>query len=161
MVVLDADSVMTGRALVQMVALMEKNPGTGIVQTAPRIVNGETLYARLQSFGNRVYSPLFLAGLNYWQQHEGNYWGHNAIIRVQPFMEHCSLPDLPGSEPFGGRILSHDFVEAALMRRAGWAVWLAHDIEGSYEEGPPKGSLPGRSGSEQCSMNGCTRMMAL
>jgi membrane glycosyltransferase len=137
MVVLDADSVMTGRALVQLVALMEKNPGTGIVQTAPRIVNGETLYARLQSFGNRVYSPLFLAGLNYWQQHEGNYWGHNAIIRVQPFMEHCSLPDLPGSEPFGGRILSHDFVEAALMRRAGWAVWLAHDIDGSYEEGPP------------------------
>jgi membrane glycosyltransferase len=137
MVVLDADSVMTGRALVQLVSLMEKNPGTGIVQTAPRIVNGDTLYARLQSFGNRVYSPLFLAGLNYWQQHEGNYWGHNAIIRVQPFMEHCSLPDLPGSEPFGGRILSHDFVEAALMRRAGWAVWLAHDIDGSYEEGPP------------------------
>ncbi len=137
MVVLDADSIMTGNALVQLVALMEKNPGAGIIQTAPRIVNGETLYARIQSFGNRVYSPLFLAGLNYWQQHEGNYWGHNAIIRVQPFMEHCSLPDLPGSEPFGGRILSHDFVEAALMRRAGWAVWLAHDIEGSYEEGPP------------------------
>jgi membrane glycosyltransferase len=137
MVVLDADSIMTGRALVQLVGLMEKNPGAGIIQTAPRIVNGETLYARLQSFGNRVYSPLFLAGLNYWQQHEGNYWGHNAIIRVQPFMEHCSLPDLPGSEPFGGRILSHDFVEAALMRRAGWAVWLAHEVEGSYEEGPP------------------------
>jgi membrane glycosyltransferase len=52
-------------------------------------------------------------------------------------MEHCSLPELPGSEPFGGRILSHDFVEAALMRKAGWAVWLAHDVEGSYEEGPP------------------------
>jgi membrane glycosyltransferase len=137
MVVLDADSIMTGRSLVDLVALMEKNPGAGIIQTAPRIVNGETLYARIQSFGNRVYSPLFLAGLNYWQQHEGNYWGHNAIIRVQPFMEHCSLPDLPGSEPFGGRILSHDFVEAALMRRAGWGVWLAHDIEGSYEEGPP------------------------
>ena len=137
MVVLDADSIMTGKALVQLVALMEKNPGAGIIQTAPRIVNGDTLYARVQSFANRVYSPLFLAGLNYWQQHEGNYWGHNAIIRVQPFMEHCSLPDLPGSEPFGGRILSHDFVEAALMRRAGWAVWLAHDIEGSWEEGPP------------------------
>lgn len=137
MVVLDADSIMTGRALVQLVAMMEKNPTVGIIQTAPRIVNGETLYARVQSFANRVYSPLFLAGLNYWQAHEGNYWGHNAIIRVQPFMEHCSLPDLPGSEPFGGRILSHDFVEAALMRRAGWGVWLAGDIDGSYEEGPP------------------------
>jgi membrane glycosyltransferase len=137
MIVLDADSIMTGKALVQLVALMERNPQVGIIQTAPRIVNGETLFARVQSFASRLYSPLFLAGLNYWQQHEGNYWGHNAVIRVQPFIEHCALPDLPGSEPFGGRILSHDFVEAALMRKAGWSVWLAGDIEGSYEEGPP------------------------
>ena len=137
MVVLDADSVMSGKALVQLVAAMQKNPTVGIIQTAPRLVNGETLYARLQQFSNRLYSPLFLAGLNYWQQYDGNYWGHNAIIRVQPFIEHCALPSLPGSEPFGGRILSHDFVEAALMRKAGWGVWLAPDIEGSYEEGPP------------------------
>lgn len=137
MVVLDADSIMTGRALVRLATLMERNPQVGIIQTAPRIVQGESLYARLQSFANRLYSPLFLAGLNYWQQHEGNYWGHNAIIRIQPFIDHCALPDLPGREPFGGRILSHDFVEAALMRRAGWGVWLAGDIDGSFEEGPP------------------------
>jgi membrane glycosyltransferase len=137
MVVLDADSLMTGRSLVRLVALMEKNPAVGIIQTAPRIVNGRALYARLQQFANRLYSPLFLAGLNYWQQHDGNYWGHNAIIRVQPFMEYCCLPDLPGREPIGGRILSHDFVEAALMRKAGWQVWMASDLEGSYEEGPP------------------------
>jgi membrane glycosyltransferase len=137
MVVLDADSIMTGEALVKLVAMMEKNPNVGIIQTAPRLVNGETLYSRLQQFANRFYSPLFLAGLNYWQQYDGNYWGHNAVIRVQPFMDHCALPDLPGSEPFGGRILSHDFVEAALMRKAGWAVWLASDIDGTYEEGPP------------------------
>jgi membrane glycosyltransferase len=137
MVVLDADSVMTGDALARLVTMMEENPTTGMIQTAPRVVRGVSLYSRLQAFANRLYSPLYLAGLNYWQQHEGNYWGHNAIIRVQPFMEHCSLPDLPGNEPFGGRILSHDFVEAALMRKAGWAVWLAHDVEGSYEEGPP------------------------
>ena len=137
MIVLDADSIMTGRALVQLVQLMERNPQVGIIQTAPRIVNGETLFARVQSFASRLYSPLFLAGLNYWQQHEGNYWGHNAVIRVQPFIEHCSLPELPGSEPFGGRILSHDFVEAALMRKAGWGVWLAGEIDGTYEEGPP------------------------
>ena len=136
-IVLDADSIMTGRALVQLVQLMERNPAVGIIQTAPRIVNGESLFARVQSFGSRLYSPLFLAGLNYWQQHEGNYWGHNAVIRVQPFIDHCALPDLPGSEPFGGRILSHDFVEAALMRKAGWGVWLAADIEGTFEEGPP------------------------
>jgi len=137
MVVLDADSVMSGKALVQLVTTMQKNPTVGIIQTAPRLVNGETLYARMQQFANRLYSPLFLAGLNYWQQYDGNYWGHNAIIRVQPFIEHCALPSLPGSEPFGGRILSHDFVEAALMRKAGWGVWLAPDIEGTYEEGPP------------------------
>jgi membrane glycosyltransferase len=137
LVVLDADSIMTGPTLVRLVALMERNPAAGIIQTAPRLIAGETLYARLQAFANRLYSPLFLAGINYWQQHEGNYWGHNAVIRVQPFMEHCALPDLPGREPFGGRILSHDFVEAALMRKAGWAVWLAHDLEGSYEESPP------------------------
>ncbi len=137
MIVLDADSIMTGRAMVELVALMEKNPQVGLIQTAPRIVNGETLFARVQSFASRLYSPLFLAGLNYWQQHEGNFWGHNAVVRIQPFMDHCSLPELPGREPFGGRILSHDFVEAALMRKAGWAVWLAGDIEGTYEEGPP------------------------
>jgi membrane glycosyltransferase len=137
MVVLDADSVMTGPALVRLVGLMEKNPHVGIIQTAPRLIFGESLYARMLTFANRLYSPLFLAGINYWQQQDGNYWGHNAIIRVQPFMEQCALPPLPGSEPLGGRILSHDFVEAALMRKAGWAVWLAHDVEGSYEESPP------------------------
>jgi membrane glycosyltransferase len=137
MVVLDADSVMTGRTLVQLVGLMERNPSAGIVQTAPRLIFGESLYARMQSFANRLYSPVFLAGLNYWQQQQGNYWGHNAILRVQPFMEHCALPELPGREPFGGRILSHDFVEAALMQKAGWGVWLAADVEGSYEQGPP------------------------
>ena len=77
-----------------------------------------------------------MSGLNSWQQGDGNYWGHNAIIRMAPFMDHCALPDLPGREPFGGKILSHDFVEAALMRRAGYEVWLAGEYEGSYEEGP-------------------------
>lgn len=137
MVVLDADSIMTGSALVRLVRLMERNPNVGIIQTMPQLTNAVSFYARLQQFAARVYSPIFAAGLNYWQQAEGNYWGHNAIIRVAPFIEHCGLPDLPGREPFGGRILSHDYVEAALMRRAGYQVWLAYDIEGSFEEGPP------------------------
>ena len=137
MCVLDADSIMTGASIVQLVAMMERNPKVGILQTAPHVVNGTTLYSRLQQFANRLYSPLFLAGLNYWHQGESNFWGHNAVIRVAPFIEHCGLPELPGVEPFGGRILSHDFVEAALMRKAGWAVWLAYDLEGSFEEGPP------------------------
>ena len=137
MVVLDADSIMTGESIVKLVAMMERNPTVGILQTAPRIVNGVTLFSRLQQFASRLYGPLFLAGLNYWHQGESNFWGHNAVIRVAPFMQHAALPDLPGVEPFGGRILSHDFVEAALMRKAGWKVWLAYDLEGSFEEGPP------------------------
>jgi membrane glycosyltransferase len=136
MVVLDADSIMTGEAITRLVRLMEKNPGVGLIQTVPRLVNGETIFARLQQFASRLYGPVFASGMNFWQLGESNYWGHNAIIRVAPFIDHCSLPDLPGIEPFGGRILSHDYVEAALMRRAGWAVWLATDIEGSYEEAP-------------------------
>lgn len=137
MAVLDADSIMTGESLIKLVAMMERNPSVGILQTAPRVARGVTLYSRLQQFSNRLYSPLFLAGLNYWHQGESNFWGHNAVIRVAPFIDHCCLPELPGREPFGGRILSHDFVEAALMRRAGWSVWLAYDLDGSYEEGPP------------------------
>jgi membrane glycosyltransferase len=137
MVVLDADSIMSGETIVELVRRMEGNPGTGIIQTVPRLALGETAFARLQQFASRLYGPLFVPGLAYWQMDEGNYWGHNAILRTAPFIEHCSLPELPGAEPFGGRILSHDYVEAALMRRAGWAVWLATDLAGSYEESPP------------------------
>jgi membrane glycosyltransferase len=137
MFVLDADSVMAGDTIVSLVRLMERNPGAGLIQTAPGLIRAQSLFARALQFAFRLYGPMFQAGLNYWQLGEGNYWGHNAIIRVAPFIEHCALPGLPGREPFGGSILSHDFVEAALLRRAGWAVWLAVDLPGSYEELPP------------------------
>jgi membrane glycosyltransferase len=133
-IMLDADSVMTGAALVQLVHLMERRPNAGMIQTAPVAVNHHSLFARIQQFASRVYGPMFAAGLHYWQLGEGQYWGHNAIIRLAPFMEHCSLPRLPGKPPLGGEILSHDFVEAALMGRAGWELWLAFDVTGSYEE---------------------------
>ena len=137
MIVLDADSVMSGSCLSSLVRLMEANPGTGIIQTAPRASGRDTLYARIQQFSTRIYGPLFTAGLHYWQLGESHYWGHNAIIRLAPFMRHCALAPLPGSGGLSGDILSHDFVEAALMRRAGWAVWIAYDLPGSYEEMPP------------------------
>lgn len=137
MVVLDADSVMSGDCLATLVRLMEANSGAGIIQTAPLAVGRETLYARVQQFATRVYGPLFTAGLHYWQLGESHYWGHNAIIRIKPFMEHCALAPLPGKGPLAGEILSHDFVEAALMRRAGWGVWIAYDLPGSLEELPP------------------------
>ena len=137
MVVLDADSVMSGECLTKLVRLMEANPQAGIIQTSPKAAGMNTLYARLQQFATRAYGPLFTAGLHYWQLGESHYWGHNAIIRMQPFIEHCALAPLPGKGSFAGAIMSHDFVEASLMRRAGWGVWIAYDLPGSYEELPP------------------------
>ena len=137
MVILDADSVMSGACLVRLTQLMEANPSAGIIQTAPRAAGRDTLYARIQQFATRVYGPLFTAGLHFWQLGESHYWGHNAIIRVAPFIRHCALPRLPGRGALSGEILSHDFVEAALMRRAGWGVWIAYDLPGSFEEMPP------------------------
>jgi membrane glycosyltransferase len=137
MIILDADSIMTGKAVSSLVRLMEVNPRAGIIQTMPRLVKAETVFGRIQQFASRLYSPIFAAGLNFWQQEGGNYWGHNAIIRISPFLSSCGLPGLPGKEPLGGRVLSHDFVEAALMRNAGWGVWFAYDLEGSYEGLPP------------------------
>ncbi len=136
MIVLDADSVMSGECVTNLVRLMEGNPGAGIIQTSPVAAGRETLYSRIQQFSTRVYGPLFTAGLHYWQLGESHYWGHNAIIRIAPFMRHCALSALPGRGSLAGDILSHDFVEAALMRRAGWAVWIAYDLQGSYEEMP-------------------------
>ncbi|MDR2982941.1 MAG: glucans biosynthesis glucosyltransferase MdoH [Puniceicoccales bacterium] len=137
MIVFDADSVMSGETMSRMVRLMEKNPQCGILQTPPRHVNADTIFGRIFQFANSLYGPIFMAGLNYWQAGESTFWGHNAIIRLAPFIQYCALPDLPGKEPFGGRILSHDLVEAALMRKAGYAVWLAPELTGSFEEGPP------------------------
>ncbi|WP_434390526.1 glucans biosynthesis glucosyltransferase MdoH [Melittangium boletus] len=137
MVVLDADSLMAGDTLVRMARLMDLNPRVGILQAPPLCVGGTTLFARLQQFAGRVYGPLVAAGAAAWQLGESNYWGHNAILRVAAFTEHCGLPVLPGQQPFGGHILSHDFVEAALMRRAGYTVWLVPELGGSYEQSPP------------------------
>ena len=137
MLVLDADSLMDGADIVTMARIMETYPRLGILQTPPKLIRGSSVFTRLQQFAMRLYGPLFIRGLNYWQLSGGSYWGHNALIRLKPFSEFCELPALPGREPFGGRILSHDFVEAALMVSQGWEVWLAWDIEGTYEEAPP------------------------
>jgi membrane glycosyltransferase len=137
MVVLDADSLMTGDTIVRIAAAIEQNPHIGLIQTLPLIVNGQSLFARLQQFAGRLYGPMLARGIAWWHGPEGNYWGHNAAIRVKAFADHASLPLLSGRKPFGGHILSHDFVEAALMRRAGWAIVMAPSLRGSYEEVPP------------------------
>ncbi len=137
MLILDADSVMEGETIVRLAGMMEADPQAGLIQTLPVIVNGTTLFARMQQFAGRVYGPLIAFGIARWHGTEGNYWGHNAIIRTEAFAAQAGLPVLPGRTPFGGHILSHDFVEAALIRRGGWAVRMAPDLAGSFEEGPP------------------------
>ena len=137
MICLDADSLMSARTLVQLVRRMEDNHRIGILQTVPQAINGKTIWSRLQQFAMALYGPIFAAGANFWQQEESNFWGHNAIIRLAPFIQHCALPELPTRSSIGRRPMSHDFVEAALMRRAGWEVRLAEDLSGSYEETPP------------------------
>ncbi len=137
MLILDADSLMTGDTIVRLVAGMEENPDVGLIQTLPEVVGGNTLFARMQQFGGRVYGPVIGYGVAWWQGSESNYWGHNAVIRTRAFAEQAGLPALPGRKPFGGHVLSHDFVEAALMRRGGWAIHMVPYLQGSYEEGPP------------------------
>ncbi|MES1929125.1 glucosyltransferase MdoH [Salinisphaera dokdonensis CL-ES53] len=137
MIVLDADSIMAGDTLTALVDRMQANPGAGLIQTPPTAVNRVSVLARVAQFATRVYGRMFAAGLHFWHLDNAHYWGHNAIIRIEPFMAHCALPRLPGRGALSGDILSHDFVEAALMRRAGWGVFIAYDLPGSYEEVPP------------------------
>ncbi len=137
MLILDADSLMTGDTIVRLVAGMEHNADVGLIQTLPMVVGGRTLFSRMQQFGGRVYGPVIARGVAWWHGAESNYWGHNAIIRTVAFADHAGLPPLPGKQPFGGHVLSHDFVEAALMRRGGWAAHMVPYLKGSYEEGPP------------------------
>lgn len=137
MLVLDADSLMTAHSMANLAAAMEADPDAGIIQTLPLIINRNTLFARLQQFAARIHGPVIAAGLSVWMGRDGNYWGHNAIIRTRAFADHCGLPHLSGKPPLGGHILSHDFVEAALIRRAGWAVYMLPVLGGSFEESPP------------------------
>ncbi len=137
MIVLDADSLIAGATMVRLARLMERSPRAGIIQSLPVTVNRESLFGRAQQFAGRVYGPMLAAGLHYWQLGESVYWGHNAILRVEAFVKNCGLSRLPGRPPLGGDIMSHDFVEAALMGGGGWEVWLARDLPGSYEETPP------------------------
>lgn len=137
MIVLDADSTMSGETILHLVDGMERHPTIGLIQTTPTIVEGKTLYARASQFGVRLYGRVASAGLAWWSGSEASYWGHNAIVRVRAFADCCGLPSLPGRKPFGGHIMSHDVVEAGLLRRGGWGVHVAPTLTGSHEETPP------------------------
>jgi membrane glycosyltransferase len=135
--VLDADSTMSGETIVRLVRLMQANQKAGIIQTVPVPANSDTVFAGLLRFIGRAAARPFATGFAWWQLGEANYYGHNALIRLQPFRQHCRLPTLPGRGPLSGQIMSHDFVEAAFMRRAGYQCWLLPDAEGSHEDSPP------------------------
>jgi membrane glycosyltransferase len=137
MIVLDADSLIDASTLTRLVQMMHADPALGILQTAPQLIGARTFFGRLQQFAACVYGPVVSRGLAAWSGDSGNYWGHNAIIRVRAFAQSCGLPELEGRKPFGGHVLSHDFVEAALIRRSGWKVRMATDFGGSWEESPP------------------------
>ncbi|HRD28343.1 MAG TPA: glucans biosynthesis glucosyltransferase MdoH [Caulobacter sp.] len=137
MIVLDADSTMAGETILHLVDAMERHPGIGLIQTTPTIVEGKTLFARASQFGVRLYGRVASAGLAWWSGSEGSYWGHNAIVRVRAFADCAGLPVLPGRKPFGGPLMSHDVVEAGLLRRGGWGVHVTPALSGSHEETPP------------------------
>ena len=136
-VIFDADSIMSASVLLRLVAGMDENPRAGLIQTVPRLVGAQTIFGNLQQFAAGYYGPVVTAGLAAWHGHGGNYWGHNAIIRTRAFAQCAGLPRLSGEPPLGGYILSHDFVEAALMRRGGWEVHMVPSLDGSYEGCPP------------------------
>jgi membrane glycosyltransferase len=137
MIVLDADSLMSADTLITLVKRIQADPELGLLQTVPALIGQQSLFARLQQFASRVFGNVIARGVAAWSGDDGNFWGHNAVIRISAFAQSCGLPQLPGRKPFGGHVLSHDFIEAAFLRRAGWKVRMAPDLEGSWEEGPP------------------------
>jgi membrane glycosyltransferase len=136
-VVLDGDSVMSGTTLVRLTLAMQRDEKAGLIQTVPRLTGAVTLLQHLQQFASNLYGPPVAAGLAFWHRDQGNYWGHNAILRTKAFASAAGLPTLPGPAPFGGDIQSHDFVEAVLLQRADWGVHMVPTVEGSYEGQPP------------------------
>ncbi len=138
MLALDADSLMSGAAMLRLVRVMQANPRLGILQTLVVGRPATTAFARIFQFGMRHGMRTHTTGITWWQGSSGPYWGHNAILRLQPFVDHCALPVLPGRSPLSGHVLSHDQVEAALMRAAGWEVRVIADEFASWEENPPR-----------------------
>ena len=136
MLILDADSIMGPDSVIRMADAMAREPGLGLIQTIPRVLPGRTVWQGLQSFASEVYGMNMGRGFAMWTGGEGNFLGHNALVRIPAFAASAGLPHLPGPAPRGGVILSHDFVEAALLRRAGWGVQMMPEAQDSHEDTP-------------------------
>ncbi|WP_179379972.1 glucans biosynthesis glucosyltransferase MdoH [Jannaschia marina] len=137
MLVLDADSLMSAQAIRALADTMGRDPTAGLIQSFPQLIGARSLFARSQQFANAIYGVALAEGLARWTGREGNYWGHNAIIRLKAFAASAGLPHVRGLRGRDNLILSHDFVEAGLLRRAGWSVRFLPRLRGSYEETPP------------------------
>ena len=134
---LDADSLMTADAVLRLVRVMQANPQLGILQSLVIGMPSTSAFARIFQFGMRLGMRSYTIGSAWWQGDCGPYWGHNAIIRIAPFVMHCQLPVLGKSALIDGHILSHDQVEAVLMRRAGYEVRVMPEEGASFEQNPP------------------------
>lgn len=134
---LDADSFMAAPTVARLVRLAVADPRLGILQSLAVGTPARSLFTRAFQFGMRHGMRAYTNGSAWWQGDCGPYWGHNAVIRMKPFRDHCTLPVLPGTGPLGGHIMSHDQVEAVLMRRAGYHVRVLVEEGGSFEENPP------------------------
>jgi membrane glycosyltransferase len=136
MLILDADSQMTCKCVLQLVDHLAAEPACGLVQSMPKVLRGDSLWQWTQSFATGVYGQTLALGMARWMGNEANYYGHNAIIRTKAFAACAGLPRLRPDIASGETIMSHDFVEAALIRRAGWGVKFLADVGGSFEETP-------------------------
>ncbi|MDR3497041.1 MAG: glucans biosynthesis glucosyltransferase MdoH [Ancalomicrobiaceae bacterium] len=134
---LDADSLMGAPTILRLIRIMQANPKLGILQSLVVGLPSRSAFARLFQFGMRHNMRIYTMGAAWWAGDCGPYWGHNAVIRVAPFKAHCRLPVIPGKPPLGGPVLSHDQLEAAFMRRAGYEVRVLPEECQSYEENPP------------------------
>ncbi len=137
LLVLDIDSLMTGPTILRLVRIMQANERLGILQTLVAGLPTLSPFPRIFQFGMRHGMRTYTTGSVWWQGSSGPYWGHNAIIRIAPFHRHCRLPVLAGRGPLSGDVLSHDQMEAVLMRRAGYDVRVLPFETGSFEENPP------------------------
>jgi membrane glycosyltransferase len=137
MLPLDADSVMSGQAILALARMMQAYPKLGILQSLVVGMPSKSAFARIFQFGMRHGMRPYTMGSAWWIGECGPFWGHNAMVRIAPFRDHCHLPVVPGGPPLGGPVMSHDQVEATLMRRAGYEVRVLPVEAGSWEENPP------------------------
>lgn len=136
-ITLDADSFMPAAAILRLVRIMQADATIGILQALVVGLPSTSAFARIFQFGMRLGMRSWTIGGAWWQGDCGPYWGHNAAVRLKPFIAHCRLPEIERRGPLGGPILSHDHLEAVLMRRAGYEVRALPEEELGWEENPP------------------------